>query len=90
MQIYPGGLLGPVVQSIISLTKSFVNDLLSSLVRIKPIAVIFLAKEIERSFCTAKASHIFWQRSGSVFAYLTSHSNNVVSFEQLDPGFTAT
>ena len=60
---------GPVVQSIVSLTKSLVNDSLSLLVRLKSSVLIFFA---------AKAPHIFSAKNGSVFRYnmfeiLTSH-----------------
>ena len=37
---------GPVVQSIVSLTKSLVNDLLSLLVRLKSSVLIFFAEKI--------------------------------------------
>ena len=38
--------LGPVVQSIVSLTKSLVNDLLSLLVRLKSSVLIFFAEKM--------------------------------------------
>ena len=34
-----------------------------------------------RSFCTAKAPHIFWQKNGSAFTY-DRLTNDIVSFEQ--------
>ena len=37
---------GPVVQSIVSLTKSLVNDLLSLLVRLKSSVLIFFAEKM--------------------------------------------
>ena len=39
-------ILGPVVQSIISLTKSLVNDSLSLLVRLKSSVLIFFAEKM--------------------------------------------
>ena len=51
---------GPVVQSIVSLTKSLVNDSLSLLVRLKSSVLIFFAE---------KAPHIFSAKNGSVFMY---------------------
>ena len=59
----------PVVQSIVSLTKSLVNDSLSLLVRLKSSVLIFFAEKNVRSFCTAKAPHIFSAKNGSVFMY---------------------
>ena len=38
--------LGPVVQSIVSLTKSLVNDSLSLLVRLKSSVLIFFAEKM--------------------------------------------
>ena len=53
-------ILGPVVQSIVILTKSLVNDSLSLLVRLNSSVLIFFAEKM-----TAKAPHIFsakkWQ-----------------------------
>ena len=60
---------GPVVQSIVSLTKSLVNDSLSLLVRLKSSVLICFAERNVRSFCTAKAPHIFSTKNGSVFMY---------------------
>ena len=60
---------GPVVQSIVSLTKSLVNDSLSLLVRLKSSLLILFAEKNEKSFCTAKAPHIFSAKNGSVFMY---------------------
>ena len=56
---------GPVVQSIVSLTKSLVSDPLSLLVRLKSSVLIFFAEKNERSFCTAKAPLIFSAKNGS-------------------------
>ena len=52
--------LDQVAQSIVSLTKSLGEDMLSLIVLRKLIGVISL-QNIVRSFCTAKAPHIFWQ-----------------------------
>ena len=60
---------GPVVQSIVSLTKSLVNDSLSLLVPLKSSVLIVFAEKNVRSFCTAKAPHIFLAKNGSVFMY---------------------
>ena len=60
---------GPVVQSIVSLTKLLVNDSLSLLVRLKSSVLIFFCRKNERSFCTAKAPLIFSAKNGSVFMY---------------------
>ena len=60
---------GPVVQSIVSLTKSLVNDSLSLLVRLKSSVLIFFAEKNVRSFCSAKAPHIFSAKNASVFMY---------------------
>ena len=42
--------LGPVVQSILSLTKSLVNDSLSLLVRLKSSVLIFFAEKMRGAF----------------------------------------
>ena len=59
---------GPVVQSIVSLTKSLVNDSLSLLVCLKSSVLIFFAEKMRGAF-TAKAPHIFSAKNGSVFMY---------------------
>ena len=62
---------GPVVQSIVSLTKSLVSDSLSLLVRLKLSVLIFFAEKMRGAFAlkTAKAPHIFSAKNGSVFMY---------------------
>ena len=60
-------LQGPVVQSIVSLTKSLANDSLSLLVRLKSSVLIFFAEKMWGAF--AKASHIFSAKNGIVFMY---------------------
>ena len=53
-------LQGPVVQSIISLTKLLVKNLSSFLAYIKPSMLLFFAvREHERSSCSANAPHIW-------------------------------
>ena len=59
--------LGPVVQSIVSLTKSLVSDSLSLLVRLKSSVLIFFAEKMWGAF--AKAPHIFSAKNGTVFMY---------------------
>ena len=55
---------GPVVQSIVSLTKSLVNDSLSLLVRLKSSVLIFFAEKCEELLdCT------FLAKNDSVFMY---------------------
>ena len=60
-------ILAPVVQSIISLTKPLVEDLLSCTGLTKPNVAIFFCRKIVRSFCNAKAPHIFFGKNGSAF-----------------------
>ena len=55
--------LGPVVQSFVSLTKSLVSDSLSLLVRLKSSLLIFFAEKC------AKLLTFFRQKNGSVFMY---------------------
>ena len=65
--------LVPVVQDIVTLTKSLVKDLLSLTVLTKLIVVpVIFCMKIMRSFhltLFAKASHIYWAKNGIVFAY---------------------
>ena len=49
---------GPVVQSIVSLTKALVKDSLSITVLIKSNLVTYFANKIVRTFCTAKANNV--------------------------------
>ena len=55
--------LDPVVQTIVSLTKSLVNDLLSLLVRLKSSVIIFFAEKMWGAFA------FFRHKNGSVFMY---------------------
>ena len=56
-------ILGQVVQSIVSLTTSLVNDSLSFLVHLKSSVLIFFAEKMRG------APHIFSEKNGSVFMY---------------------
>ena len=62
------GSLGPVVQSVVSLTSSLrvisLTVLADSIFNI----LKFLLKNVS-SFCTAKATHIFSAKNFSIFAY---------------------
>ena len=51
--------LGPVVQSIVSLTSSFRGQLVKCFTTLIPTILIFFVEKNVRSFCTAKASHVF-------------------------------
>ena len=61
--------LGPVVQSVVSLTSSLrvisLNVLMDSIHNI----LIFFAEKNVSSFCTAKATHIFSAKNFSIFTY---------------------
>ena len=61
--------LGPVIQSIVSLTKSFVSDSLSLLVRLKSSVLIFFAEKMWGAFALQKLLTFFRQKNGSVFMY---------------------
>ena len=61
--------LGPVVQSIISLTSSLRVISLTVLADSIQNIVIFFAEKNVSSFCTAKATHIFSAKNFSIFAY---------------------
>ena len=60
---------GPVVQSIVSLTKSLVNDSLSLLVRLKSSVLIFFAENMWGALHCKSSSHFFSAKNGSVFMY---------------------
>ena len=53
---------GPVVQNIISLTKSLVNDSLSLLVCLKSSVLIFFAEKMWGAFALQKLLTFFWQK----------------------------
>ena len=71
---------GPVFQSIVSLTKPLVEDLLNCSVLTKSTAPIIFAKKLYESFALQKFLTFFHQKY-EVFLRITT--NNVVSFEQL-------
>ena len=61
--------LGPVVQSVVSLTSSLrVISLTVFADSIYNILIFFAEKNVS-SFCTAKATHIFSAKNFSIFAY---------------------
>ena len=82
---------GPVVQSIVSLTSSL--RVISSTVLADSIynILIFFAEKNVSSFCTAKATHIFFSKKFQHICvsldvnFNESLTNDVVSFEQLGP-----
>ena len=65
--------LGPVVQSIVSLKSSLRGKLVKCFTTLKPTTLIFFSKD-ERSFCTAKASHIFSTKNIGIFEKLLSEN----------------
>ena len=61
--------LGPVVQSVVSLTSSLRVISLTVLAdSIHNILIVFAEKNVS-SFCSAKATHIFSAKNFSIFAY---------------------
>ena len=90
--------LGPVVQSIVSLTSLLVVKMLTVLVNTISNSQVFLLKNVS-SFCkckvafaNAKATHIFLAKILAYMSYLmikvlTVLTNNIVSFEQLGPDY---
>ena len=61
--------LGPVVQSVVSLTSSLRVISLTVLADSIYNILIFFAEKNVSSFCTAKATHIFSAKTFSIFAY---------------------
>ena len=61
--------LGPVVQSIVSLTSSLRVISLTVLADLIHNILIFFAEKNVSSVCTAKATHIFSAKNFSIFAY---------------------
>ena len=83
--------LGPVVQSVVSLTSSLRVISLTVLVdSINNILIFFCWKNVS-SFCIAEATHIFSAKNFSIFCvslevnFNESLTNDVVSFERLGP-----
>ena len=83
--------LGSVVQSIVSLTDTFVVKMLATLVSAIPNSQIFCWKKMWVVSLNAKATHIFFSKSINVYANVNDQSvddtliNDIVSFEQLGP-----
>ena len=61
--------LGPVIQSVVSLWKSLVEDLLSFTILTKSAIVIFLLNNCKQLLHCYKSSSHFSAKNGSVFAY---------------------
>ena len=61
--------LGPVVQSVVSLTSTLRVISLTVLANSIYNILIFFAEKNVSSFCTAKATHIFSAKNFSIFAY---------------------
>ena len=57
---------GPVVQSIVSLMSSLRGQLVKCFTALKPNTLIFFVEKM-RSFCTAKAFHIFSTKNIGIF-----------------------
>ena len=74
---------GPVVQSIVSLTSSLVVKILTDLVSTIPISQVFLLKKCEYSHFFCKNISIYAVFNDQNFN--NTLSNNIVSFEQLNP-----
>ena len=84
--------MGPVVQSGVSLTSSLGVISLTVLADSVHNILIFFAEKNVSSFCTAKASHIFFSKKllhicvSLDVNFNESLTNDIVSFEQLGPG----
>ena len=83
--------LGPVVQSIFSLTKSLVEHLLSLALLTKSIAVLFIAEKLWEAFALQKLLTFSALNKMAGFCvqciwnFFISLTTDVVSFEQLGP-----
>ena len=81
--------LGPVVESIISLTSALVAKMLIVLVSTLSNSQLFLLKKNVSCFCKCKSSSHFFSRNIRVYAIFNNQSFNdtltkyIVSFEQL-------
>ena len=62
---------GPVVQSIISLTSSLKGQLVKCFTTLQPNTLKFFVQNNERSFCSAKAPHVFSAKNIGIFEILT-------------------
>ena len=83
--------LGPLVQSVLSLTSSLRVISLTVLADSIYNILIFFAEKNVSSFCTAKATHIFFSKKFQHICvsldvnFNESLTNDIVSFEQLGP-----
>ena len=86
--------LGPVVQSVVTLNCSLVVKMLTVLVSTVSKSHVFLLKNVS-SFCKCKSYSHFFSKNISTYAIFNDQSfndtltNDIVSFEQLGPGFVA-
>ena len=82
--------LGPLVQSMVSLTSLLVVKMLTVLVSTISYSQVFLLKNVS-SFCKCKSYSHFFSKNISVYAIFNDQSfndtltNDIVSFEQLSP-----
>ena len=82
--------LGPVVQSIVSLTSSLVVKMLTVLVSTISNSQYFCCKNVS-SFCKCKSYSHFFSKNISIYALFNDQSfndtltNGIISFEQLGP-----
>ena len=70
MTVLAKKLLGPVVQSIVSLTNSLIGQLVMCFATLLPNTLIIFVEKNERSVCPAKASHIFSTKNNDIFQIL--------------------
>ena len=86
--------LGPVVQSIVSLTCSLMVRMLTALVSTISNSQVFLLKKNVGSFCKCKNYSHFFSKNSSIYAIFNDQrfnhmlTNDIVSFEQPGPGST--
>ena len=67
MTIAAEDILGPVIQSIVSLTSSLADRILIVLVSTISNSLVFFAEKMWEAFANAKATHIF---SAKILAYM--------------------
>ena len=86
--VFTSSILGPVVQSIVSLTSLLVVKMLIVLVSTISNLQVFLLKKMGVAFANAKAPHF----SGKKLVYMQylmikvlTLTNGIISFEQLSP-----
>ena len=68
--------LGPVVQSIVSLTSLLMTNQLAVLAKVFSNTMIFLLQNVS-SFCNAKATHIYAAKNIKVFAIFQDRNFNI-------------